>query len=140
MEATRFLPGGSDGQAVQCEVIFNVEFKLDEKTKLAYKENMRNPELAEARLKDMLSPGFDGVNTQVSDLADQSDTSISSTQLMAQNFECNIEVCPKPIGGLKAILDNLFFPQHILRLGAEGNVSVLADVDEYGLVGLEVED
>lgn len=134
VEATKFLPGGNDGQAVQCEVIFNVEFKLDEKTKLAYKENMRNPELAEARLKEMLSPGFEGVNAQVGDPDDQSDTSISGTQLMAQNFECSIELCPKPIGGLKAILDNLFFPQHIRRLGAEGNVTVLADVDEYGLV------
>lgn len=134
VQATKFQPGGNEGSAVQCEVIFNVEFKLDEKTKLAYKENMRNPELAEARLKEMLSPGFEGANSQAGDPADQSDASISSSQLMTQNFDCNIEVCPKPIGGLKAILDNLFFPQHIQRLGSEGNVKVLADVDEYGLV------
>lgn len=136
VEATKFLPGGNDGSAVQCEVIFNVEFKLDEKTKLAYKENMRNPALAEARLKEMLSPEFESMNTRADDSIDQA--GISSLQAntvdAAQNFECNIEICPKPIGGIKSILDKLYFPQHIRRLGSKGNVTVIADVDEYGLV------
>lgn len=136
VKATKFMPGGNDDQAVQCEVIFNVEFKLDEKTKLAYREDMRNPELAEARMREMLSPGSEN---QVS-AVEQTDPSIETLPAenipppVEQNFECEIEICPTPVGGLKAILDNLIIPQHIRRLGTEGKVTVMADVDEYGLV------
>jgi protein TonB len=136
VKATRFMPGGNDGQAVQCEVIFNVEFRLDEKTKLAFNNDTRNPELAQSKLKKMLSPGADKTNSKFSESGEQVDSSRNSVQTAVheENFECEIEVCPKPIGGLKAVLDNLIIPRHLKRLGAEGRVVVLADVDEYGLV------
>ena len=136
VKATKFLPGGNDGQAVQCDVIFNVEFKLDDKTHLAYNGNLRNPELAQARLKEMLSPDSNQQNAAGVFTGVTVDSLTMSSQLNnpGKNFDCDIEICPRPIGGLNAILDNLYLPQHIKRLGAEGQVTVLANIDEYGLV------
>ncbi|MFH1526879.1 MAG: TonB family protein, partial [Bacteroidota bacterium] len=50
------------------------------------------------------------------------------------NFECNVDKCPRPIGGLNAILKNLVVPQRVIRLKLEGEVIVEAEVDKYGLV------
>jgi protein TonB len=136
VKATKFLPGGNDGQAVQCDVIFNVEFKLDDKTHLAYNGNLRNPELAQARLKEMLFPGANDQNSAEYNTGITVDSLTKSSQYnnFGKNFDCEIDFCPRPIGGLKAILDNLYLPRHVKRLGAEGQVTVLANVDEYGLV------
>ena len=135
VKATKFLPGGNDGQSVQCEVVFNVEFKLGDRTQLALEGNLRNRELAQARLKELLSPDS-GEKDSADDTGEIIDSLTAGSQLKVpeKNFDCEIEICPKPIGGLKAILDNLYLPQHIKRLGAEGKVKVLANIDEYGLV------
>ncbi len=49
-------------------------------------------------------------------------------------YQCNVEVCPEPVGGLKAIQDNLLYPDHALRYGLEGMVTLSAKVDKEGKI------
>jgi TonB family protein len=49
-------------------------------------------------------------------------------------FICNVEKCPIPIGGIKAIRDNLVYPEHALRYGLEGIVTLTARINIDGNV------
>jgi len=49
-------------------------------------------------------------------------------------FICNVEKCPIPVGGIKAVLDNLIYPEHALRYGLEGTVTLTAHVAADGNV------
>lgn len=44
------------------------------------------------------------------------------------------EVMPEPVGGMKAILDRVVYPQNARKNKIEGTVLILADIDEYGEV------
>ncbi len=44
------------------------------------------------------------------------------------------EVMPQPVGGLKSIYDNLVYPQMAIKAGIQGQVTVLAFIDEAGNV------
>jgi len=50
------------------------------------------------------------------------------------NYQCNVEICPEPVGGLKSIQDNLVYPEHALRYGLEGTVSLTARISPDGNV------
>jgi TonB family protein len=50
------------------------------------------------------------------------------------NYQCNVEICPEPIGGLKAIQDNLVYPEHALRYGLEGIVTLIVKISSEGEV------
>ena len=47
---------------------------------------------------------------------------------------CDVEVCPSPIGGTKAIQDNLVYPEHALKYGLEGTVTLKATINPEGVV------
>jgi TonB family protein len=47
-------------------------------------------------------------------------------------FICNVEKCPVPVGGIKTIQDNLVYPEHALRYGLEGTVTLTARVSAAG--------
>ncbi len=47
---------------------------------------------------------------------------------------CDAEVCAEPIGGQKAIQDNLVYPEHALRYGLEGTVTLKASINSNGEV------
>lgn len=49
-------------------------------------------------------------------------------------FQCDVDICPEPIGGMKAIQDNLVYPEHALRYGLEGIVIITATINEQGEV------
>lgn len=49
-------------------------------------------------------------------------------------FICNVEKCPIPVGGMKTIEDNLVYPEHALRYGMEGTVTLTAHIDTSGNV------
>jgi TonB family protein len=49
-------------------------------------------------------------------------------------YQCNVEVCPEPVGGLKSIQDNLVYPEHALRYGLEGTVTLIAKISTEGEV------
>ena len=50
------------------------------------------------------------------------------------NYQCNVEICPEPVGGLKSIQDNLVYPEHALRYGLEGTVTLTAGISPDGNV------
>jgi TonB family protein len=49
-----------------------------------------------------------------------------------QELNCDVEICPVPIGGLKVIQDNLIYPEHALLYGLEGEVVLNAKISEVG--------
>ncbi|NJD22561.1 MAG: TonB family protein [Melioribacter sp.] len=49
-------------------------------------------------------------------------------------YQCNVEVCPEPIGGMKSIQDDLVYPEHALRYGLEGTVTLKAKISSDGNV------
>lgn len=52
---------------------------------------------------------------------------------------CDVEVCASPVGGIKAVEDNLVYPEHALKYGLEGTVTLKVAVDTEGKVtGAEV--
>ncbi|MEW5843446.1 MAG: TonB family protein [Bacteroidota bacterium] len=47
---------------------------------------------------------------------------------------CDVEVCAAPIGGIKAVEDNLVYPEHALKYGLEGTVTLKAAINAEGIV------
>jgi len=47
---------------------------------------------------------------------------------------CDVEICPEPIGGQKAIQERVVYPAEAKLYELEGTVSVLATIDENGFV------
>lgn len=45
---------------------------------------------------------------------------------------CDAQVCPVPIGGMKGIQNNLVYPEHALRYGLEGTVTIIATINAQG--------
>jgi TonB family protein len=134
---TKFLPGANGNVAVGSSVIFKVEFKLTDEDK----SNILLPDqqLVEnnAELRKFLNPSSEtlSITKTADEVKKEESTSASVHSLeLKNNFECEFDVCPKPVGGLNAILENLVIPQRVKRLGIKGDVVVQADVDEYGLV------
>lgn len=55
------------------------------------------------------------------------------------NYQCNIEICPEPVGGLKSIQDNLVYPEHALLYGLEGMITLIAKISSEGkVVNIEI--
>ncbi len=49
-------------------------------------------------------------------------------------FLCDADICPEPVGGMKAIEEKLVYPEHAKLYGLEGDVLVVAKIDEKGNV------
>ncbi len=49
-------------------------------------------------------------------------------------FLCDADICPEPVGGIKAIEDKLVYPEHAKLYGLEGDVLIVAKIDEKGNV------
>lgn len=47
---------------------------------------------------------------------------------------CDVEVCASPVGGIKAVEDNLVYPEDALKYGLEGTVTLKVAVDSEGKV------
>ena len=45
---------------------------------------------------------------------------------------CDIQVCPVPIGGMKGIQNILVYPEHALRYGIQGTVTIIATINSSG--------
>jgi TonB family protein len=50
----------------------------------------------------------------------------------APEILCDAQVCPVPIGGMKGIQNNLVYPEHALRYGLEGTVTIIATINAQG--------
>lgn len=47
---------------------------------------------------------------------------------------CDVEICPSPIGGIKAIQGRVIYPKEAKQYGLEGEVSIVATIDKKGVV------
>ncbi|MBU0559645.1 MAG: TonB family protein [Bacteroidetes bacterium] len=139
VKKTKFLPGANGGRPVTTRVIFKIEFKLGDKIKISAGTIVKQQEAPLVRISELLETPDEsskiGINEIVphGDLPNEEQPKSVEPQVPL-NFECNVDKCPRPIGGLNAILKNLVVPQRVIRLKLEGEVIVEAEVDKYGLV------
>ena len=47
---------------------------------------------------------------------------------------CDVDICPEPIGGIKAIQEKVIYPKEAKQYGLEGIVSIVASIDTEGFV------
>ncbi|MCX6167754.1 MAG: TonB family protein [Ignavibacteriales bacterium] len=45
---------------------------------------------------------------------------------------CDVQICPVPIGGMKGIQNILIYPEHALRYGIQGTVTIIATINSSG--------
>ncbi|MFC2133627.1 TonB family protein [Bacteroidota bacterium] len=130
----KFLPGQEDGKSVESHLTMNVEFWLNEDSKIEFKQY-----IGDARVPENAAKIIDEIIAE--DTADTRDTLITVSKKEqpreigeARNFICSIEECPSPKGGLTEILENLEIPVTAKRVGLKGEVVILATIDENGFV------
>jgi TonB family protein len=126
IKETKFIPGFHNGKPVEADVIFNVEFRLKEKREVENKDRIIAE--YEKSINKIKTPSGKKVVDEKDTLAEK------RRQILSKNFECDLDVCPRPRNGLQDILDKLIIPEQVKRLNISGIVTVDADVDEYGLV------
>ncbi|MCB9207463.1 MAG: TonB family protein [Ignavibacteriales bacterium] len=105
VKKTRFIPGEKNGEAIETEITFTLNLKLDEKkepTTIAISDNYVDPNLVES----------------------------SSTQFIS----CEFEICPKPIGGINELLKTLKYPTQAKRNNISGDVEIEAKINDLGFV------
>jgi len=61
-------------------------------------------------------------------------TEIVKPIIVYKNFECDIEECPEPVGGMVSIMNNFTTPRKVNELKLNGDVVISADIDKYGNV------
>jgi TonB family protein len=125
---TLFIPGQRDGKVVTSNLTLNVEFKLEDKSEIA----------KSSKVPKGLADGAGGISSDSlqSLYREMKDTiqTVNKEKQPKRFFECEIEVCAKPAGGIDAIMKNLNYPRTAVRRSIEGDVIVKAVVDEYGYV------
>ena len=136
VKKTKFLPGAENSSAVDSKVIFNVEFKLDDKDKpIALLPNQQLTE-ENSELRKYIEPELESDKKNINELKTSTGNKPgdkSNKEISSQNFICDVDVCPKPLGGLTAIMDQLILPKRVQRLKLNGQVVIEADIDMYGL-------
>ncbi|MBU1679965.1 MAG: energy transducer TonB, partial [Bacteroidetes bacterium] len=139
VKKTKFLPGANGGRPVTTRVIFKIEFKLGDKIKISAGTIVKQQEAPLVRISELLETPDESSKIGINEIVPRSNIMHEEQNKTVQpqasiNFECNVDKCPRPIGGLNAILKNLVVPQRVIRLKLEGEVIVEAEVDKYGLV------
>jgi TonB family protein len=107
---TNFIPGRNKGEEVETDVTFKVSFRLSD-------EDDRAPHSGE-------NIEISGTETAAANSLDENEGFI----------ECDSDICPKPVGGIIELLNNLKYPPQAERNNISGNVIVEAEVDELGFV------
>ncbi len=145
VKKTRFLPGQNKGKIVQSHVTLIIKFKLPKKknelalkpfslskihekisNKIKKSKTINAKRLLTGKKKLLLNDNFDYLKKKKSKMA--SDT------LKYKNLSCNVDVCPEPIGGMKAIMKNLIVPHRVYDYKLKGYVVVSAKIDSFGYV------
>lgn len=102
---TKFIPGMSDGETVETDVTFKLNFRIRE---------------ASHYLK-------------AASEVYQSDT-VNIYPVKSDFIICDTEVCPKPSGGIIKLLSILRYPPQAKRKKIEGDVIIEAIINEIGFV------
>lgn len=74
------------------------------------------------------------LSKKITSVADSTRSTISKNEFDNSEYLKSAEVMPEPVGGMKAILDKVVYPQNAKKNKIEGTVLILADIDEYGEV------
>ncbi len=158
VKSTKFLPAEENGKVVKTWVSLVIDFKIPKKQKsvaVATPMDLEIPEqdvLKEEKNTDSLVAKEPLVTEEktaqvVESPESKGETlSLDSTKVVEEKvskilipehiqlLSCDVDVCPKPIGGIEAIEKNLEVPRKVKELKLEGNVIVLTTVDEFGNV------
>lgn len=114
VKKTQFIPGQNFGKVVESRVTLNVEFKIFDRMLIQNNQANNNGNISNAK-------------TTVENKVTKNPTDLLT-------IKCQEQVCPRPIGGLDAIIENFEIPPVARRLKIKGEIVVEALVDKYGIV------
>lgn len=124
VKQTRFLPGQTNGEAVSSQITINIDFKLDDD------EDKQEEKVSKADANKLLSEK----NLSTADDRNAPVNLQSEERPKYRNMDCNVQVCPHPVGGYQAIVDNFVVPKSVSIRDLKGDVIVKTFVDKYGNV------
>ncbi len=125
--STKFIPAQNNGKVISSEVAFKVKFHLSEKPQFVSHSSPIKNKTEKEDLKKYLTPKIK------SDTVKTMESEVNGNKKLTY-ISCEIEKCPKPKGGLEAILNKLNYPLLAKRLKIEGKVIIEAEIDEFGFV------
>lgn len=114
VKKTQFIPGQNFGKVVESKVTLNIEFKIFDRS-LIQNNNVNN-----------------GNQNQVNKSIDEQKNIIKPINVLS--IKCDEPVCPRPIGGVDAIIEQFEVPNVAKRLKVKGEIIIEADIDKFGIV------
>lgn len=114
VKKTQFIPGQNFGKVVESKVTLNVEFKIFDRSLIQ-------------NVKEM-----DGNKNQEHNTINEKQISNKPANVLSIN--CDEQVCPRPIGGVDAIIEKFEIPSVAKRLKIKGEIVIEAEVDKFGIV------
>jgi len=145
VKATKFLPGENKGKIVDSWVSLKIPFKIRKNntkkpaTTISaipsgekFDINTLNKEIKKEKQQPALIKGKT-LPEIIYSKAKQEKPTVSKPNKI-RIISCNVDVCPQPVGGIKALRKNLIVPKNVYRLKLIGNVVVEADIDDLGYV------
>lgn len=114
VKKTQFIPGQNFGKVVESKVTLNIEFKIFDRSLIQSNNEINGSKSIEVKTKI--------------------ENPVSNKPLNVLTIKCNEQVCPRPIGGVDAIIEKFEVPSVAKRLKIKGEIIIEADVDKYGIV------
>jgi TonB family protein len=114
VKKTQFIPGQNYGKVVESKVTLNIEFKIFDRSLI-----QSNNEINGSK------------NLAVKNA---NENPVSNKPANVLTIKCNEQVCPRPIGGVDAIIEKFEVPSIAKRLKIKGEIIIEADVDMFGIV------
>ncbi len=114
VKKTQFIPGQNFGKVVESKVTLNIEFKIFDRSLIQSNNEINGSKSTEVKTKI--------------------ENPVSNKPLNVLTIKCNEQVCPRPIGGVDAIIEKFEVPSVAKRLKIKGEIIIEADVDKYGIV------
>lgn len=118
VKQTKFIPGQNKGKIVESHVTLTIDFKINEQQKLAANNFRALTNKPSVQSDNRIN--FE--NNQV------------GNKLEKKYYQCSIDECAEPVGGLEAIIEKINIPAVAKRLKLKGDITVEATVDRFGLV------
>lgn len=106
VKQTKFIPGKHNGEIKETDITFKLNFRI--------KEAEDKPSLFDTNINEVI---------------------ISEKENESKYFiNCEIDECPRPIGGITELLKNLRYPPYAKRNNISGEVKLKVKVDDLGFV------
>jgi TonB family protein len=130
VKSTRFIPGQDDSGVVESNVTLQIEFDLQK----AIEKNKAIIEMASS-IDPASAPKEEQTSNSKETIPD-ADRDQTDKRVNDKNdyIECDIEICPKPIGGIENLINNVIIPQEARELKLNGEIIIRAEIDEFGNV------